>query len=252
MFGQNLTRWFFHMYYTGNEWIFAKYVQTRANKHEPMQKCIGCISHDLLPKIISKCSPPIGLKGKCITSSMMMSIVKDLHIPIRYGKVKVCVYGLCLNCDWDKVRGIAWSWHVRFADRMNLIWNTDSLLWDVYCLCQALYCCWFGREWGTAKPRRGRCENVHTKALTHAHTYNSVDNSLLVDSIGLQVRNSIHKSLLMAWIKLSGSNANNMISHSPLNGVLFVEQSCGWSTQEVQGDWEGTQEKVSKKRAARE
>ena len=92
MFGQNLTRWFFHMYYTGNEWIFAKYVQTRANKHEPMQKCIGCISHDLLPKIISKCSPPIGLKGKCITSSMMMSIVKDLHIPIRYGKVKVCVY----------------------------------------------------------------------------------------------------------------------------------------------------------------
>ncbi len=117
MFGQNLTRWFFHIYYAENEWIFAKYVQSRANKHEPMQKCIGCISHDLLPKIISKCSPPIGLKGKCITSSMMMSIVKDLHIPIRYGKVKVCV------CIWS----------------MSKLWLRQS---ERYCMELACPLCW--------------------------------------------------------------------------------------------------------------
>ena len=79
--------------------LFIQYALTHANKNvQPIQKCLGCIPHDLLPSIISKCRPPIGLKGIYITSSRMMNIVKDLRIPIRYGKVKLHL------CPWSMSR----------------------------------------------------------------------------------------------------------------------------------------------------
>ena len=51
------------------------------------QDCLGCISYHSLPELIRRVPPPIGLRGKNITASMMMNVLKDLHIPIRNGKV---------------------------------------------------------------------------------------------------------------------------------------------------------------------
>jgi len=49
--------------------------------------CLGCIPHEQLYELIAQVRPPIGLKGKPLSSSKMMNVIKDLHVPIRYGKV---------------------------------------------------------------------------------------------------------------------------------------------------------------------
>jgi hypothetical protein len=49
--------------------------------------CFGCIRHEQLIDLIQMVEPPVGLKGKLVSNSMLMNVLKDLHIPIRNGKI---------------------------------------------------------------------------------------------------------------------------------------------------------------------
>jgi len=45
------------------------------------------IGIDLLPDLISRLSPPLGLRSKIITPVLLMEVIKDLKIPIRNRRV---------------------------------------------------------------------------------------------------------------------------------------------------------------------
>ncbi len=46
------------------------------------------ISVDLLPDLVSRLSPPLGLNSKVITPAMLMEVIKDLEIPIHNNRVR--------------------------------------------------------------------------------------------------------------------------------------------------------------------
>merc|ERR1719263_536288 len=41
------------------------------------------LSVELLPALVSQLSPPLGLKSKVVTKSLLMNVIKDLRIPVR-------------------------------------------------------------------------------------------------------------------------------------------------------------------------